>query len=185
MKVKEVVLTAAGLLGMKKEMEEYLSSTASSAKKKVDEFVDCFNLVENELALDYVPLRTKGTFLVEGGVVRFNIFTSEPARVLSVTDEQGKRLEYTIFPTDIRLPEYVKVVKIEYAYLPKKKTIDEESDYQSRVSVGLMAYGVAAEYCAAQGLYAEAAFWNKKYKECIPRVHEAQRGGKIPSRKWV
>jgi hypothetical protein len=185
MKVKEVVLTAAGLLGMKKEMEEYLSSTASSAKKKVDEFVDCFNLVENELALDYVPLRTKETFLAQDGVVEFRYFTREPARVLSVTDEMDRRVEYALFPTDIRLPAGVKTAKVAYAFLPKKKTIDGESDYQSRVSVGLMAYGVAAEYCAAQGLYAEAAFWNKKYKECIPRVHEAQRGGKIPSRKWV
>jgi hypothetical protein len=48
-----------------------------------------------------------------------------------------------------------------------------------------MAYGVAAEYCAMQGQYAEAAFWGKKYKEGIPRTHESQRGGKISSRSWV
>ena len=185
MKVKEVVLAAAGLLGIKKEMEEYVSSTSITAKKKVEEFVDCFNFVENELALNYVPLQTKGTFLVQNGVVGFNLFTQEPARVISVTDENGKKLDYTIFPADIRLPADVNVAKIEYAFLPKRKTIEDDSDYQSRVSVALMAYGVAAEYCAMQGLYTEAAFWGQKYKESIPRTQERQRGGKIPSRKWV
>ena len=185
MKVKDVVVMAAGLLGMKKDVEGWLDSTTTLAKEKIAAFVDCFNLVENELALDYVPLRTEERVLAENGRVAFMYFTREPARVLSVTDEDGNRLEYTVFPTEIRLRSAVNVAKVEYAFLPKAKKIDEESDYQSRVSVGLMAYGVAAEYCAMQGLYAEAAFWSKKYKEGIPRTHEPQRGGKIPSRSWV
>ena len=185
MKVKEVVVMAAGLLGMKKDMENWLQSATTAAKEKVAAFVDSFNLVENELALNYVPLRTQETVLVENGRVKFQYFTREPARVILVTDEEDNRLEYTVFPTDIRLRSEAKVAKVSYAFLPKAKSIDEESDYQSRVSVGLMACGVAAEYCAMQGQYTEAAYWNKKFKEGIPRTHEPQRGGKIPSRSWV
>ena len=152
MKVKEVVLTAAGLLGMKKEMEEYLSSTASSAKKKVDEFVDCFNLVENELALDYVPLRTKETFLAQDGVVEFRYFTREPARVLSVTDEMDRRVEYALFPTDIRLPAGVKTAKVAYAFLPKKRSSTHLSvtDASSTAQLNIPSFSAVLRSARAQ-----------------------------------
>lgn len=191
MDVKEVILTAAGLLGFKKELEGYLSSASTMGKQKIDEMVDCFNLVESELALDYLPLRIQEECEVIDGKVAYEHFSQYPAHVTSVKKTDGESLKFVLFPTEIALDTLESKVLVEYSYLPQKKSVLDESDYQSRANVGLMAYGVAAAYCAAQGLYTESAFWDKKYKEsvalaCVGERKDARkRVGRMGSRKWV
>lgn len=185
MKIKEVVLAAAKLLDIDKEVEEYLAGENNAGKKKAEGLISCFNLVENALALDYLPLTAQERLAVTDKKVAYAQFSKHLSRILSVTDEQGNRLPFQLFPTEILLAAEGSSVVVEYAYLPQEKGAEEESDYQSRLSVGLMAYGVAAEYCATQGLYAEAAFWDKKYKESLAKIYQVKGGGRIRSRRWV
>ncbi len=183
MKVKDVVMTAASLLGLNQQTQPYLEGETENGKQIVDGLLEAFQLVESELALDYVPLITQERLETENGKAAYEQFSKPVSRVLAVTNGQGVELAFQIFPTYLQTDG--KEITVKYAYLPQVKGIDEESDYQSRVSVGLMAYGVAAEYCAAQGLYAESAFWNKKYKESIAKACQNPRGGRMRSRIWV
>ena len=185
MEVKEVVLTAAQLLGIEREVSEYVNNSFGSGREKTADLLACFNLVENELALDYLPLYVKESFAVESEKIAYDRFSKNPSRVTAVTDTQGGRIPFEIFPTELRVPTDAQTVVVEYAFLPEKKGIEDLSDYQSGVSVGLMANGVASEYCAMQGLYAEAAFWGKKYKESIAKTHKVKRGKRIQARRWV
>lgn len=185
MKVREVILAAARLLGLENEVGEYLEDEVGTGKGKTEALLASFNLVESELALDYVPLLESEVLSATDGKILYEDFSKNPARVIAVFDVHGNRLTYQLFPTEIRLADKEKQVVVEYAYLPQEKGLGDESDFQSGVSVGLAAYGVAAEYCAAQGLYAESAFWNKKYKESIAKVGALKRGGRMQSRRWV
>ena len=185
MKTKEVIVEAARLLGFVNEVNVYLEENAGSGQKKTEDLLSCYNLVETELALDYFPLLIKETFSVKNKQVYYQQFPLPIARVISVTDVKGTPLSYQLGPTEIVLHTDVKEAIVEYAYLPEPKSILDDGDYQSRVSIGLMAYGVASAYCAMQGLYAEAAFWDKKYKEGIRQAYTIKKGGRMQSRRWV
>lgn len=185
MKVNEVILAASRLLGLEKDVGVYLESGYGSGREKTERLLACFNLVESELALDYLPLLAQETFSVHEGKIAYEQFSKNPSRIISVLDTQGNRLPFQLYPTEIQLDKRQKEGVVEYAFLPQEKKLNEDSDYQRGVSVGLAAYGVAAEYCAAEGLYAEAAFWDKKYKEKIAKAYAVKKGGRMQSRRWV
>ena len=183
MKVKDIVLTAAGLLGIAQEVRGYIDGEGNGGKANTESLLQAFNLIEGELALDYLPLLAEEIVAVEDGSVAYKKLSKTLARIIAVRDESGKDVRFTLLPTQLRVDE--KRVKVEYAYLPESKDLDGETDYESRASVGLIAYGVAAAYCAARGLYAEAEFWDKKYKACLARICGKSRGGRIRGRTWV
>ena len=86
-------------------------------------------------------------------------------------------------------PEYLKTdvgkVKIRYTYTPEEKVIKDDSDYVLYVSQRLFVYGILAEYCLGEGMFEEAAVWDKKYKDAIRAACKAVPCTRIKSRKWV
>ena len=185
MKVKKFVLEAAKLLGLDETVGEYVNEGYGSGKEETEKLVSCFNLVETDLALNYMPLLDKVLFTVGEGRIFFDDFPQTPLRVSAVTNKKGLRLPFQLFPTEIHVDEDEKEVWVSYAYLPEEKGLMGDSDYLTGVSVALMAYGMAAEYCTMRGLYTEAAVWSKKYKESIAKSYTLKRGGRMQSRKWV
>lgn len=184
MTVKEVILTAATELGFKDDVENYFDGQVSDLNKRKSELLlDCFNLVENEVALDYLPLYAEDELYSETGVVEYAAMERSVVRVLRVTDEWGNPVRFTVFP------EYIKAqpgkLKVAYTYAPSKKTMDGESDFRVQVSARLLAYGVAAEYALATGLYEESAVWDKKYKDAITAAYKARPSRKLRSRRWA
>ena len=72
-----------------------------------------------------------------------------------------------------------------YTYLPKTKTFDDKSDFTLNASVRLLSYGVAAEYALANGMFEEAAVWDKKYKDAIKAAYCSKPPRRIRSRRWA
>ncbi len=182
MKVKDVVLKAAALLGEAETVEAFIKGTNTAGKKQAELFLTCFNLVENELALDYIPLLKEEYLTAENGKIVYSDFSLDVVRIVRVRDKNGASMPFSLFA------DYMQVdgdgAYVTYAYTPKEKTFTGESDFTVGVSVRLMAYGVAAEYCMAMGLYEESAHWDKKYKEGIEGARSVERK-KMPSRRWV
>ena len=183
MTVKEVVLEAANLVGCADAVRSYFDGGSSVGMDEAAALIRSFNLVENELALDFVDLLAEEKVKAEGGRVKYTALSKRLARVISVQDTKGGKVSFSIFPTALEVG--ADEVVLRYAYLPDEKGIDDESDYESRVSKGLMAYGVAEAYCACRGLYAEARFWEKKYKAALVQVCGKSSGGRIRGRKWI
>ena len=183
MTVMETVLAAAVELGIEKRVREYFEAFSSEGKEDAEALVRCVNLVENELALDYLPLLAEDTILTDTGVVFFSDLKRKAARILKVTDEYGASVPFTIFP------EYLKAqagkITVRYAYSPEVKTENDESDYITGASVRLFAYGIAAEYLLASGAFEESAVWDKKYKEAIAAAYRSKPSAVIASRRWV
>ena len=183
MTVIEAVLAAATELGMEKRVREYFEAFSMEGKDDANALIRCFNLVENELALDYLPLLAEDTVATDTGAVFFSDLKKKAARVLKVTDEYGVALPFTVFPEYLKAQPGKLVVR--YAYSPDEKAEGDESDYQTGVSVRLFAYGIAAEYLLASGAFEESAVWDKKYKEAIAAAYRAKPSVVIASRRWV
>ena len=183
MKVKECILAAANQLGIGDEIEEYLDGTSTLGEADAACLLRCFNLVENELALDYLPLFCEDTLESGTGAVFFSELSQAAVRIVKVTDEWGNELPFTLFP------EYIKTqagkIVVRYTYTPKEKQFEEDSSFALYASVRLFAYGIAAEYATANGSFEEAAVWDKKYKDAIAAAYRSRKAKKIKSRRWA
>lgn len=192
MLVKEILAQAAFLLGQE-DVSEYLKSNSQSGlsaeelkdlTQKTDLLLRCYNMVENEVALDYLPLTAEERIDGAGEKIRYTSFLHTPVSVLSVTDERGNKIPYTVFPEYIKTDARGTVV-VTYSYAPPTKLIGGESEYGARVPQRLFAYGVACEACLIAGLYDEASAWDKKYKDALLCAYSRNRPHVIRSRRWV
>jgi len=181
--VNEILVLAAGELGVEEKVKNYLDGTNEEGKSLTEGLLRCFNLVENEVALDYLPLYCEEDVESETGAIRFDELSRGAVRILRITDESGNKLPFKLFP------EYVKTqagsVTVAYTYAPVKKAIGDDSDFVVQASPRLFAYGVASEYCLASGLFEEAAVWDKKYKDALAAAYRAKPSRIIRSRRWA
>ncbi len=183
MTVKETILLAAGELGVEERVRDYLDGKGETGKRETEVLLRCFNLVENEVALDYLPLYCEDEVDSETGFIAYSELTRPAVRVLGVADMWGNSAPFKLFP------QYLKTqpgrVKIVYTYTPAEKTAEENSDFVLQASPRLFAYGIAAEYCLAAGLYEEAAVWDKKYKDALTAAYRNRTSKVMRSRRWA
>ncbi len=155
----------------------------ADGKKLAEALLRCFNIVESELAVDYLPLFAEEEMETETGVVYYSELARSAVRVVKVTDAWGNETPFKLFP------EYLKTqagkVKIRYTYAPQEKTLDGSSDFLLYASVRLFAYGIAAEYSLSCGYFEDAAVWDKKYKDAIAAAYRKKPCKRIQSRRWV
>lgn len=182
--VKAAVRATAQALGIGDGVEAYLDGGATEEGRRNAEFLlECFNRVENELALDYLPLLAEDVVLSSTGVVAYDELRYPAVRVFCVEDEEGKSLRYKLFPE--RLETSAGKVKIVYAYSPAEKDMNGESDYQTAVSERLFVFGMAAEYLLAEGELEAASIWDKKYKEAVASAYKMRPVKRLRSRRWA
>ena len=182
LKVKNVLLTAAAELGIYDVVKNYMDGISTDASD-TQTLLRCFNLVENELAVDYLPLYAEEEVETETGAVYYTEFSRTPIRIVAVHDAWDNEMPFRLFP------DYLKTqggkLKIRYAYEPVKKTLEGESDYVLQSAERLLAYGIATEYSLALGLFEEAAVWDKKYKEAVAIAYRTKPNRVLQSRRWV
>lgn len=165
MKVKEVIELSAELLGI--ELTEENTAT----------LLDCYNLVENELAMDYFPLRAVDKVLIKENKIKYADLKNKAWRIINVLDFQNDEVKYRLYP------EYIELKKnynghyffVRYNYIPKEKVIDDNCDYNDRYKQ-VLKYGVCAEYCLMQGNFELASMFDNKYKDGIKEKYAYKKG---------
>lgn len=183
MKVKDIVIKAAALLGGADEVKTYLAGSSTNGRAKAELLLSCFNIVENELALDYIPLIKEESFTTADGEIDYASFSEDVVRILEVRNTRGAKIPFRLFASYMETdPD---TVTVRYAYTPKEKTATDESDFRAEISERVMAFGTAAEYCTAIGVYEDARVWDKKYKEGIEAARSIGVKKKMPSRRWA
>lgn len=181
MQVKEIVKCAAKNLGR----EDLVAALdADETEGEAGALVDCYNLVENEIALDYFPLKAEEEFAPEKGEIVYSRFSHAPVNVIKVQNRAGSRVDFELFSSFLRLPEGVGTVRVLYAYAPAKKTLSDSSEFSDKISERLLSFGVASEFCLSRGQYSEAAVWEKRYREAL-RAASSPRGTRIRARRWA
>jgi hypothetical protein len=77
------------------------------------------------------------------------------------------------------------VVKVHYTYTPRVKELDEECDFDLLSSDSILVYGTLSEYCLGEGLVAEAAEWDRKWKDLIATIYHTEKCKRLGSRRWI
>lgn len=182
--VKETVRETAQVLGISEWVEGYLDGeTTEMGEKDTELLVDCFNRVQNELALDYLPLMAEEELITATGVVSYTDLENSVTRIFSVENEYGESVKFKLFPD--RLETQPGKVRVFYAYSPTEQGLDGLCEYKTAVSKRLFVYGMAAEYALIVGENEKASVWDKKYKEAINAAYKLRPVKKLRSRRWV
>lgn len=184
MKVRNVLLQAAANLG-RDDLVAAINDCFAEPEGDVASLLRCYNLVENELALDYFPLKREELVCACKGVVPYRRFRFAPARILSV-ERDGIPVPFEARPASLRLGDcrggkYL----VSYTYTPAEKCLFAECEVGGKISVRLLSFGVACEFCLCHGAFQEAATWEKKYREALAAANLVRRKLSVRGRRWA
>lgn len=172
MKLKDIVKCAAVYLGLEKVVS-YIESGAyssdSDALYSTDTLTRCANLVINELACAYFPVKKTEEIAVEEGKAYFSAFTETPLEIKSVKNLSGENTDYTVYPEYIKT--YENAVIVEYEYLPPNYDLNDIIGYKEKdVPARVIAYGVAAEYSLTVKAFDESVLWHDRYEKALAGI---------------
>jgi len=187
MKIKDIIISAATLAG-REDICNYLSDgyaeDHAAAKKDADIMLRCFNLVENEIALEYKPLIFFENVITDGGIINFDSLKKQITDVVKIEDIYGNRIKYRLFNTYLKTKPGE--VVIYYSCIPEKKGLEDSSDYkESEMPLRVMAEGVACEFSLVSALYDEAVLWDKRYKDSLLKICSKKTDKPMPARRWI
>lgn len=153
------------------------------SEKELSLLLRCMNLVSNEIAADYFPLKATETLTAAEGSIQYTDFSKTPLDIYSVRKE-GAACPFKLYPTELVTGEGE--FTVDYTYLPKKAELLEELDFsEGKINRRIMAYGLAAEYCLICGMYEEAIIWDKRYKDSLKAAARTLRSFRLPIRRWL
>ena len=181
MTVREVIALASSCLGREELAKKALSEKAEG---ELETLVRCYNLVENEIALDYFPLKRTEEVFVKEGRIKYSALSSAPVNVHRITSG-GRVISFTLFPEYVEIKEQVAKAEVLYSYTPSEKRIDAVSEFSGKISARLMAFGVCMEFCLAHAHYDEAAMWEKRYREALRAANILRRRLCVRPRRWA
>ena len=186
MKIKEVVKISATLLGrtdVTANLDSGETVEGSETLSTVNTLVELTNLVLTELSGSYIPLRKTEKKNAYSGKMYYKDFSENLTRVVSVIDVNGNSIEYGYHPEYIIVPQGTYTV--EYEYSPTNLGLDDETGYGgSEITAGVLAYGVASEFCITEGSFDRAVMWHKRYADgvalaCTPKSRNTSQ------RRWI
>ena len=184
MKVKNVLALAAANLGREELVAEIDNCVVNPAGELLS-LLRCYNLVENEIALDYFPLKHEEVINVQDGKLPFEDLSYAPVEILSVR-VGGKPLDFEIRPAYLQLERSMTGnVTVGYTYSPAEKGWNGECELGGKISARLLSLGVCNEFCLSNGQFGEAATWEKKYREALRAASGNRRRLSVRSRRWV
>ena len=183
MTVREVVMKAAEELRIATEAANYFDGVDMHGEEKAKLLLACFNMVESELALDYLPLTAEEKINSVSGQIQYSQLKNAPVRIVQVRDGKGESIEFKLFAQYLQAQKGA--LTVVYTYTPGEKAINDDCEFPAHIAGRLMVYGIVAEYTLAMGEFSESALWDKKYKDAIEAAYEMKSGGRMPARRWV
>lgn len=186
MKVKRVLSLAAQNLG-REDLAAAINDCAGEPAGEIASLLRCYNLIENEIALDYFPLKREETVSVRGGVLPYSRLAYAPVTVYSAADGAMRLLKFELRPARILFPSLKEETKVTltYSHSPREKEFDSCSEYGGKISARLLSFGVCCEFCLTNGQFAEAATWEKKFREALRAADMTRRSLFVRARRWA
>ena len=189
MTIKNILKIACLFLGKENianvlNLEDF-SLASDGEKSEVQFLISCLNLVQQEIATDYIPLNIRENVLPEDGKILIKSLSKKLLEVISIKDRNGYKLKYKNFPNHLEVDGVSS--EIFYRYQPDEISSleDELENFSNKVTEKIFAFGVAMEYCFIQGLYDDAQIWEKRFKDALLIRASKKSNMKLPARRWI
>ena len=152
-----------------KEYEEKGQNASEQTLKGINDLVTLTNLVINELACSYIPLKKREKVTVTNGKVYYNTLSENVLKIIKFTDYLGNESQakqYFDYAEVDGTASY-----IEYEYLPTTYGLTDVIGYQDKdISARALSYGVTAEFLLTEANFEQAVFWRKRYEDEVSSI---------------
>ena len=185
MTVKEILKLAIEFVGEKElaiklDTEEELSEKET---EKMKTMLSCFNLVNQEIAGEYLPFLTREDVDVMSGKIFFSDLSKTVINIYEVKDKFGFNLPFKVISNCVEVKRKPKSVI--YSFLPEMLTLDDEVEFFNGLSARVYAYGIASEFLLQSGLGDDAEIWEERYKESLFILSRKRGEHRLPKRSWL
>ena len=188
MTVKEVIKLTALMVG-EDETVSYLQDEAVNdltyAKKVTNILLRCYNLIVEELACEYFPLKkSEKISQVINGKIYFKDLEYSPIKIVGVYDENYQKVPYKLINDYISINKPCVIVEYNYRVKPLKES--DEAVYANEI-IGpyVLAYGMASQYCLEKGRLNESEIFQQKYIAGIKGRASEKGSLQLPQRRWI
>lgn len=186
MKVKEIIAFACSFIGEQEIVKKLTSTEAVSLtdkeQEKVDTLVRCFNLVNQEIASDYLPFLYTEEIDIDNSILNYADLDKTIINVYAVKGTFNRNVKYKAYTNYIQI--FGKAKSITYSYLPDKSELDDDVEFFNGLSARIYAYGIASEYLLCDGLSEDAEIWEERFKESLFVLSRKRSELKLPARRW-
>lgn len=162
MKVEDIVKEVLVRLG---DYDKFNPDNLPENDVQICLIVKCINMIQSEIATDYLHIETKESVLLTNGSIGYDKLKKRLINLKKVS-QNGRKIKARIFPNEI-VCEADGIVDLYYYYLPDDVKIGQVLELSPQVTLNLITNGVLGEYCLLQGRYEDSVFYDKKYREML------------------
>lgn len=182
MEVKKVIKQVATLLQLTNVINvnfDDFENADSQTKKDVNLILSSINEVLSDVAIDFIPLKTSENITVSGGTFDLTNLTNAFYKLVKVHTKKKYVVDFETLI--IENGSY----KVDYLYLPDEYELaDDIEEFDNRLTIYNLSYGVAAEFCAISGNYSEAEMWNSKFINSMENCKK-RKIADLKQRRWL
>ncbi len=178
MQVNELLNKAATLLG------ENVSVPANASDERMVRLVNALGVAYMQLVTEYAPLEQKETITVQNGEYDLSSLSKKFFDAVKLVRSDGEKERFRV--RNGKLFAADGTYTLFYCYAPSSyPAIGGTIEVSSRVSLDLLARGVAAEYALESMMYEEASLFEKRYKEGLANVLSSRKELRLPCGRWI
>lgn len=186
MKLKDVIKSACSVI-LLDDVSSALDNqeVSEQMQEKIDAFVRYFNRVQEEISSEFLPVFYEEN-LVKENSLNFSELEKQILDVVYIKDENGHKLNYTLYPDHISFKGKMKTIL--YSIIPEDISVDDNILYL--VPLRVYSYGILREYFLDEGLLDKAASFEEKFKNSIDSLLKKDKEfsykvtKKLPKRLW-
>ena len=183
MKVNDIIKQVATYLQLTNVVGADLSdfeNLDAQTKKDINLIVSSMNEVLSDVATDYLPLCHTETIEVENGSFDLNTLEKAFYKLIKVKTNKPYHIDFETLKIDNG------IYQVDYMYLPELYEIgDEILEFDSRLTLFALCFGVAGEFCLISGNYSESELWNSKYENAMQVAISQKKIFSLKERRWI
>lgn len=178
MQVNEILNKAAMLLGENLTVEE------SPTDERTARLVNALGVTYMRLITEYAPLEEQATITVSGGEFSLASLPKKFFDVIKLVCSGGGKARSKVRGGKLFAEDGS--YSLLYSYTPNSyPSLGGTVEMPPRVSLDLLASGVAAEYALESMLFEEATLFEKRYKEGLANVLSSRKEITLPFGRWL
>ena len=182
MLVKDVIILACEFTE-NNELAKSLSNNNLDEDQSliVDSLVKCFNLVNNEICSEYMPLIKQEKVQMQDFKCQYSQLSNKVLDIISVVDRRGNKVKFKCF--DNYFIAFANEVYVKYTYVSQDSHLEDE--IFTTIPERVYAYGVAREFYFMQTLFDEADVWEERFKNSLSILTRKKNEIIMPRRRWI
>lgn len=183
MTVKEILKLVCEYVGERdilSKLDDAEATFTDYEQEKLDVMLKCFNLVNQEIATDYIPLLLKEEVSEEK--ILFSSLSKTLVNVYEVKNRFGMNLKFKLYPDYVEVEGKPKTII--YSFLPENLTLEDNVDCNPRINARVYAYGIASEFLLIYGISENAEIWEERFKTSLFILNKKNNPSVLPKRRW-